>query len=338
MRGWTRRVPGMVVAAVGAAFIVVVIVDRLFTVGPAFERMSDGFRPIMKPAPIALFQRDVQGMRAAAGEFVTTAEPKLAQGFGMDANSFDGLVWARFPAVAAGRQQVPQIAGQFDGVVRTLGAEQARFASADSIPTSSLPATTVPWGLLIAGIVLFGLGIVMVVRPLRVLGGIAAILGVLLFAVPFALSLPTKASNADTLNSHLKAVYTAEMVSGAKASLATIGAMGAQMQEEMLPSVARQMGMTPEQLQSFLQKETPTVAGLIATMPETMGRFQSLVGTFDRHLGDFDAIKNVAFVPVVWTLIGGGILVLLAGAFALLAARGVESQTVEEERRHLRAA
>src|SRR5207302_8792698 len=96
---------------------------------------------------------------------------------------------------------------QFGGVVGTLAAEQGRFASADAIPTTSLPATTVPWGLLVAGIVLLGLGIVVAIRPGRVLALVAVALGALLVVVPLSLSLPHKASAADTMNAHLKPVY-----------------------------------------------------------------------------------------------------------------------------------
>ncbi len=62
MHTWQRRTAGGLVAAVGAAFIVTVIVGSLFSVGPAFEGMSDGFRPIMKPAPIGQLQSDLKGL------------------------------------------------------------------------------------------------------------------------------------------------------------------------------------------------------------------------------------------------------------------------------------
>src|SRR5438552_3748034 len=78
--------------------------------------------------------------------------------------------------------------------------------------TWSLPASTGPWGLLAAGIVLLGLGLAAVIRPVRLWVGLAAVVGALLVIVSLAFSLPQKASAADTMNRHLQPVYTQQML------------------------------------------------------------------------------------------------------------------------------
>lgn len=141
-----------------------------------------------------------------------------------------------------------------EGVVGTLEAELSRFADADAIPSSSLPATTVPWGLLIAGIVLLVLGGMMILRSGRVAATAAVVVGALLVVVPLVLSLPTKASSADTMNDNLEPVYTREMLDGASGALTVVGAMGTQMQEEMLPALGTQLGMDETQLKGSSER------------------------------------------------------------------------------------
>jgi hypothetical protein len=316
MQTWQRRAAGVVVAAVGVAFIVSVVLNNLFSVGPAFERMADGFRPAMESEPIAALGRDLDALEAVSGEV-----PALSEALGMTPEELAGFMGEQFPAVATGIDQLPSIVESFRGVVATLDAEQERFASADAIPTTSLPATTVPWGLAIAGVVLLGIGVVIVLTPARA-GGVAAILvGALLIVLPLALSLPGKASDADTMNENLKPVYTDELIAGADHGLAVVGDMGAQMQTEMLPALAQQFGMDEAGLQAFLGENLPATAGAMATMPDAMGRFTTVVDIFRAHLDDYDTITSVAFVPIVWTMIVGGILALLGGAWALVGTR-----------------
>jgi hypothetical protein len=324
MHTWQRRAAGGLVAAVGAAFIVTVIAGSLFSVGPAFERMSDGFRPTMKPAPIGQLQSDLKGLSAVSAEFGTKAVPMLSQALKMSPKQFRAFMGQQYPAVATGMKQLPAIVTQFQGVVGTLQAEQGRFARADAIPTSNLPATTVPWGLLAAGIVLLGLGLLMAIRPTRLWAGLAVAVGAALLVASVAFSLPGKASAADTMNSHLKPVYTAHMLTGAKGALTVVGAMGQEMQTKMLPALGQQLGMDQAQLQGFLGQNLPAMSAGIRIMPQALGRFDGLLKTFDGHLADYDTLKPVSLVLIVWTMIAGGIVALLAGAWGLIARRKAE--------------
>jgi hypothetical protein len=321
-------VAGVTLAAVGTAFIVSVIVNSLFSVGPAFERMSDGFRPAMQPAPIGQLQQDLKGLADVNTEFGTKAVPMLSQALKMDPAEFQAFMGQQYPAVADGIQQLPAIVTQFNGVVGTLQAEQDRFVKADAIPTSNLPATMVPWGLLVAGVVLLGLGLLLIVRPVRLWAGVAAGFGAVLVIASLGLSLPGKASAADTMNGHLKPVYTAQMLTEANGALTTVGAMGTEMQTKLLPDLGQQLGMDQTQLQGFLAKNLPAMAAGIQTMPQALGRFQALLTTFDGHLADYNTAEPVRFVPVVWTLIVGGIVAFFAGLIGLVGTRKREVEQV----------
>lgn len=321
MRGWQRTTAGVLIALVGVAFIGSVIVNELFSVGPAFERMSDGFRPVMASEHVDALKQDLAGMSAVGEEFTTTAVPTISGALGVTPEAFTASMATDFPDVAAGLEALPGVVTSFEGVVGTLEAEQERFADADAIPTSSLPTITVPWGLVIAGAILLLLGIWVVVGAGRGAALAAVIVGALLVVVPVLLSLPTKAASADTMNENLEPVYTQEMIGGGGQALAVFGAMGTQMQEEMLPALGAQLGMDEAGLNAFLQENLPAMAGALAAMPDAMGRFTLTVETFQAHLDDYETLKPVAFTPIVWTMIVGGVVALLAGAWGVLAGR-----------------
>jgi len=156
--------------------------------------------------------------------------------------------------------------------------------------------------------------------PRRRGGAWAVALGLLLVAGPLLLSLPSKADAADTMNSHLKPVYTAELVSGAKQSLAGMQAMGTELQTTLLPGLAQMLHMNAAQVQGYLAANFPALTAGLASMPAALGRFNTMVNTFDRSLADYNTAKGTSLLPIAWMLIAAGVLVAGIGGYAL--ARG----------------
>jgi len=311
MKKWI--LPGLVML-IGAALIAVAVFRNLFAVGPAFESMIEDFRPWLTDDSIAALRTDLDGLEGAVTEFETAMAPALAAQLGMTQDEFSAMVAAQFPAVATGMATVPGAAGSFRGIIDLLEAQQDNFASADAIPTTGLPATTVPWGMVAAGGLAIVFGVLMALGKGRT-GAIAVlVLGVLLVAAPLVLSLPDKAQGADDLNAALKPVYNAELVDGASGALEVIGAMGTEMSESMLPGLGAMLQMDEAEVQAFLGQNFPAIAGAMAGLPDAMGRFTGMVGAFADNLDNYDVLKPVAFVPIVWTLVvAGGALVILGG-------------------------
>ena len=310
--GVIQKVLAALTALIGLAFIVTTLVANLFSVGPAFERLTDGFRPIMTQQSISSARSDVAQLGAAGNELQTQILPAMATQLKMSPAELNGMMGSQFPAVTAGMKALPAVVPSFDGLLTTLNAQRPYFTSADAIPTTNLPATTVPWALFVAGVVLVGLGVYMWFVP-RLGAMIAVVLGAVLVAVPLILSMPQKAADADQLNSNLKPVYTQSLITQSDAALTTLGAMGTQMQTQMMPALTTQLKMTPAQLQAFFA-QFPDTSGALQNMPATMQKFQGLVGTFRTHLSDYNTLKPVEFLPIVWVMIGGGIALLLVGA------------------------
>ena len=318
MKKWL--LPGLVML-VGAALIAVAVFRNLFAVGPAFESMIEDFRPWLTDDSIATLRADLGGLEGAVNEFQTGLAPALAAQLGMTPEEFGAMVAEQFPAVATGMATVPQAAGSFTGIIDLLDAQQENFASADAIPTTDLPATTVPWGMVLAGALAIALGLWMGLGKGRVGVVAVVVLGVLLVAAPLVLSLLDKAQGADDLNAALKPVYHAEMVTGAAGAVEVIGAMGNQMGEQMIPGLGAMLGMDEAAVQAFLAQGFPAIAAAMQSLPEAIGRFTGMVGAFSDNLDNYDTLRPVAFVPIVWTLIAAGGALIVLGGFGLVRRR-----------------
>jgi hypothetical protein len=309
------------VVAVGVVVLVVALAADLFSVAPAFEDLTDGFRDtVMTDEAIAQAQTDVAALGAVGEEFTTAVVPTLSQQLGMDAAGFNQFMGDQFPAVATGAQALPSIVTQFTDVVNLIDEQQANFMSADEIPTKDAPATTVPW--LIAGIAVVTIlvGLYMFVR-FRTGAMIALVLGILVVASTLVLNLVGKSGDADAMNDAFRPSYTQELVDGSGQALAVVSAMGNEMQTSMLPGLAGQLGMSASEVQAFLGENFPATAAALQSLPEALGRFEVMVSTFDAQLENYEAIKDTELSPVAWTVLIGGILTALFGLYGVLVAR-----------------
>jgi hypothetical protein len=313
-----RRVSAVVVMVVGFAFLVITMMNNLFEVGPAFEEMIDDFRPVLTDESLNVARGDIAGLEAAGVEFQTVVAPAMAQALGVAPEEFVGLVESQYPAVATGMAALPEISATFNGLIDTLDSQQELFASADAIPTTDLPATTVPWILALSGVLAIVVGALMF-KAGRVWPILAVALGGVLIISTFVLSLPQKAADADQLNENLTPIYTQELIDGASGSLAVIGAMGQEMQTKMLPDLAAQLGMSEAELGAFMGENFPATAAAMETMPASLERFEAFVGVFAVNLDNYMTIQPVAFVPIIWSMVIGGVLMVLMGSYCIIA-------------------
>ncbi|NMM35796.1 MAG: hypothetical protein HHJ13_17735 [Phycicoccus sp.] len=310
----------MLIMVVGAGLVALTLISNLFAVGPAFENLITDFRPALTEQSIKTAHADIAGLSAVQTEFSTKLVPALSQQLKMTPEQFNGFVSQNFPKVAAGMGALPTAIPTFDGLINTLDQQRPLFASADAIPTESLPATTVPWAWVGAGILVFLIGLAALRSP-KAGGAAALVVGLLLLVVPLALSLPGKAADADQLNANLKPIYTQALVDNAKGGLATIGAMGTEMGTTMLPALATQLKMTPEQLQTFLGANFPATAQALQTMPASLERFNGLVKVFDNNLSNYETLKPVGLARLILILMVSGGLVAALGAVSIVTAR-----------------
>lgn len=308
---------GVLVA--GIAILVVGLMNGLFTVAPAFEDLTDGFRDtVMSDQAIEATRTDIAALSAVSDEMSEKVVPTLSAQLGMDEATFGAYLATEYPAVATGTAALPEIVDQFEGVVGLIESQQANFESADALPTSGIPATTLPW--LILGIGLFGIGVgVWMYFGGRLAAWSALVVGVLVVATTLSLSFIGKSADADAMNDAFRPVYTAELVEQSSGALQIVAAMGTEMQTALIPGLAEALGMTAPEVQSFIGSEFPATAAALESLPEAMGRFQSTVGAFEAQLGNYDTIKDTALTPLAWTILLGGLVMALFGALGVFA-------------------
>jgi len=315
--GVPLKVTGLIAVIVGLVFLAITMTNNLFEVGPAFEEMIDDFRPVLTDESLDTARADLATLEAAGEEFRTTVGPAMAEALGMTPDEFGAMVQTQYPAVAQGMAALPAVTETFNGLIDTLDSQGDLFASADAIPTDGLPASTVPWIIAISGVLAIIVG-VMLFKPGRAWPMLALALGLILVVSTVVLGLPQKAADADELNENLTPIYTQELIDGANASLAVVGAMGEEMQTEMLPDLAVQLGMTPEELNAFMGENFPATAAAMQSMPESLPRFGAFVGIFGANLDNYMTIQPVAFTPIIWTFLLGGALIVLSSGYCVL--------------------
>ncbi len=318
----SRRLPAFGVLAIGVVVLIVLFANNLFTVGTAFEELTDAFRPIMTEEAIATAEQDVAGLGAVAAEFQTDAAPSVAEALQLSPEELNTFLGTNFPSVAAGVGALPDIVPEFTGVVELLAAQQGNFESADAIPTTFLPASTVPWIILLIGIGAVVVAILMLGRTERS-WLIAGVFGVVVVAFSLLLSFLPKATAADDLNEALKPVYNEELIAASGQALGVVGAMGQEMQEDMLPALSQQLGMSPAQMGEFLGQFPATEAAL-GGLSDSLGRFQTLVTTFDSQLENYDTIKDTSLYPIALIVLVSGLLIVGCGVWSFVVDRREE--------------
>jgi hypothetical protein len=314
-----KRIAAIGVIVVGVVVFASAFTANLFTVAPAFEDLTDGFRDtVMTEESVTQARTDIAGLEAVAAEFESTVVPTLAAALEMDPASFAGFLQSEFPAVASGAAALPAVTAQFTDVINLIESQIDNFNQADEIPTGSLPATVVPWEIAIIGLLGVAIGLFM-------LGGsrkaaiAAVVVGLLSVAGALVLSLVEKSNAADDMNAAFKPVYTEELVTQSQGALLVVGAMGDEMQTAMVPALSAQLGMPPDQMQAFIGETFPATAAALQSMPDAMGRFQGMVGAFDAQLDNYNTISDAALTPVAWVVVIGGVLTAAFGLWALFA-------------------
>jgi hypothetical protein len=250
-------------------------------------------------------------------EFSTKVVPTIAGQLGMEPAAFGDYLAAEYPAVAAGAAALPSIVGQFTDVTNLIESQQANFESADALPTSSIPATTLPWMILGIGLIGIAVGVWMFIDG-RMSAWAALVVGILVVVSAVSLSFLGKSRAADDMNDAFRPVYTTELVQQSGGALQIVGAMGEEMQTAMIPGLAEALGMSVPEVQAFIGSEFPATAAALGALPDAMGRFQTTVGAFDAQLENYNAIKDTALTPISWTVLLGGVAMALFGAFGLL--------------------
>lgn len=150
-----------------------------------------------------------------------------------------------------------------------------------------------------------------------------AVLGLFLIVLPLATSLPGKSAASGDMMTAFRPHMTDASLAQAANDQKTLAAMGIQLNDEMLPQLAAQLHMTPQQLAAFMAANYPATAKGMADSAAMDRYFGSLLTTMRDQQSNFqqaDQIPTGFLPPTAMTplFIVPGVLLLGAGLFGLL--------------------
>ncbi len=161
------------------------------------------------------------------------------------------------------------------------------------------------------------------------------VIGVAMIVLPFAISLPSKASHGQTMMDQFRPIMQPASVNKTVnyynqtftplRPVAVGGVAAAGEIPQLIPALSKQLHMTPAQLQQFLGKNFPATAALLGNLPKLtpvftnvppgLGHYLPLVRTMQANVGNYASIDSLPnFRLFTWFfVIPGVLLVLLAG-------------------------
>jgi hypothetical protein len=328
-----RRVSLAVVIIVGAFWVASALALDYPAKTQAVDDLTNSFRPAFTDAALAQSATDLRTSTTFADDFRTKAAPALAQQLHMTPDQFLAAVAQQYPAVGAGLTQLPQILAYFDSVQKTMSDQQHDFRQADAIPTESLPNTTVTWLFVLPGIAAIVLGVVGFVFWRRTVPALAALLGLGIIITTLVISTPAKTRAVDRLNDAFRPIFTTQSASQASGYVTTLRAMDTQLSQQALPGLASQLNVTPQQLNTMLAANFPTVATGLQQMPTILGRIDALVTAVSVDVQNFrlaDSIptKDLATTNVEWQFAIPAALLVVAGGTAAMFRLGRRTREV----------
>jgi len=149
----------------------------------------------------------------------------------------------------------------------------------------------------------------------RKLTWVVLAIGLALVIAPLAMSLPSKASAGERMMSNFQPIMqpssvatTADYYDNVFTKLRPVAlafnaktvdrfsqyqqGLAALQKEEpnLVPTLARQLGMTPQQVQQFLAQQFPAFAQMLQTLPQMQTDFTGMVGLMQQNVGTFKRV------------------------------------------------
>jgi Bacterial protein of unknown function (DUF937) len=315
-----RKVPAMVVLVAGLAMIVLPLAVNSFTTANQAQQLLDGARPIV--APPYLQQEFLAGLQTASQTEQLLTGPGfalLASDLGQTPAQFQAQVAAQWPAIVSAQQQAPAIEAAAQAILSNLERHQHDFQLADAIPVPGFRLVSAIWILLIFGALVVAGASWFLLRPGLAPAVAITALGVVFVVSAFATSLPAKASAAHQVTASL----TITPAKNAKilAQFETVSAAFGQVQTQLLPQAAQQLGTDPGTLSSQLDTAVPGLAAGLSQIPLILGHFGGAVRFRENNVSNVPPVRSFPFQALLWTEIALGALAAAGGGLSLAVSR-----------------
>jgi len=156
-------------------------------------------------------------------------------------------------------------------------------------------------------------------RGIRAVLLAVAAIGAFLIVLPLATGLPGKSDATGQMMSAFRPQMTDSALAQGRADQKTMQTMADQLGGQMLPALATQLKMTPDQLNAFLAQSFPATAKGLATMPAMLPFFGNLQSTMEAQQANFQQADQIptSFLPptsmTILFVIPGALLMVVAG-------------------------
>lgn len=318
--GRMYRATAIIAVVTGLGLIAAAPALSLFDRMAATERITDRVRPLITGPGLVAFRDNVELLDRGNAELTGSALPRFARELRTSPQELERVVATQFPALARGAAQIPDAAAALRKTTIGLTAREDKFERAESLPALGLPLTAIPWifvglgvGLAVAGVAALRSG---ARSPLRaiLLVGLAMCVGTV------AISAPDKAADSADLIDFGAPRLSQQNADKAQRTIAFATAMFDQLEGELLPSVARQLGLTPGQLRASIAREEPALATLLRESDAAIAVGQALSDANRASVADFRKTDKLELQALPWILIGPGALVAALAAAGLAGA------------------
>ncbi len=322
------RIASIGAVLTGVTLIVVTFALSLFPRAYAGERVSDNLRAVMSPSGVKGQQAAFALVGGFVGDYVARGAPLFARDLHMNSTQYASFVAANYPAVAYGVKEIPPAAKNVVGPVVAQAAKlQPKYDRVTHIPGLGLPIAAAAWMLVLAGLLLIGVGGAGLLRPRIGIAAAIAALGAGMIVVPLALNLPAKASDSGPVLKLGRVAVSQQAATAAHTTALAVDDMVSTMRFGMIPGIAARAHTTRAALDGAIAHQAPGMAKGLREWPSLAATAYSLTQLQQLSVDDFKKVDGIGYSGLEWVAIGPGIALLLLGGAALLVRRRAGAAT-----------
>ena len=291
-----------------------------FWVGLKAEHVSDLVRPEMTDSGLARHRADFALMRGVLVGLDQEVIPAIATGLNTTPARLRATIDANYPAVAKLLAEQGQIIPFAESSLANLERQQQRFENADSYPISSWPGYSFAFVDFAFAVVIIGAGVELVVRGRWRIATLSALIAVcaLLIVLPLSLRAPAKTSDAQTVLDSLNP--TEAVVARTEASIATANAAAAELEQRLLPDLAKSLGVSRAEFDAAIARQSPATGTGLKELANALGRYNDRLAIRVGGAEDIRALKKLPIARLAWfdPAFGAVLLVIVGGAIVML--------------------
>lgn len=163
-------------------------------------------------------------------------------------------------------------------------------------------------------------GVELVVRGRWRIATLSALIAVcaLLIAVPLVLRAPAKTSDAQTVLDSLNP--TEAVVPRTEASIATANAAAAELEQRLLPDLAKSLGVSRAEFDTVIARQSPSTGTGLKQLPAALARYNDRLAIRVGGAEDLRTLKKLPIARLAWfdSAIGVVLLVIVGGPIVML--------------------